>query len=118
MTLFDKYGGMPVVTDIVRDFYKRMFRRPNLRRYFEGIDMEHLILHQVGFISYVMGKPIAEYEGRELKEAHQHHGITTASFELVIELLRDALDHAGVTEEDIETIIATAKAARNDIVSR
>ena len=80
--------------------------------------MEHLILHQVGFISYVMGKPIAEYEGRELKEAHQHHEITTASFELVIELLRDALDHAGVTEEDIETIIATAKAARNDIVSR
>jgi hemoglobin len=78
MTLFDKYGGVPVVTSIVRDFYKRMFRRPNLRRYFEGVDMEHLILHQVGFISYVMGKPIAEYEGRELKEAHQQHGITTA----------------------------------------
>ena len=43
MTLFDKYGGVPFVTNIVRDFYKRMFRRPNLRRYFEGIDMEHLI---------------------------------------------------------------------------
>ena len=75
-------------------------------------------MHQVGFISYVMGKPIAEYEGRELKEAHQQHGITTASFELVIELLRDTLEHAGITEEDIETIIATTKATRNDIVSR
>ena len=118
MTLFDKYGGVPVVTSIVRDFYKRMFRRPNLRRYFEGVDMEHLIFHQVGFISYVMGKPIAEYEGRELKEAHQQHGITTASFDLVIDLLRDALEHAGVTEEDIDTIIAAAKATRNEIVSR
>ena len=28
-TIFDKYGGIPVVTDIVRDFYKRVLRRPN-----------------------------------------------------------------------------------------
>jgi 3-oxoacyl-[acyl-carrier-protein] synthase III len=32
--------------------------------------------------------------------------------------LRDALEHAGVTEEDIDTIIAAAKATRNEIVSR
>ena len=44
-TLFDKYGGVPAVTAIVRDFYKRVMKRPNLRRYFIDVKMEDLILH-------------------------------------------------------------------------
>ncbi|MEY3579412.1 MAG: Bacterial-like globin [Pseudomonadota bacterium] len=36
-SLFDKYGGVPFITDLVRDFYKQVMKRPNLRRYFEGV---------------------------------------------------------------------------------
>ena len=118
MTLFDKYGGVPTVTSIVRDFYKRMLRRPNLRRYFDGVDMEHLILHQIKFIAYVMGKPAEDYPAKYLMQAHQPHGITTASFDLTLELLRDALSHNGVTAEDVDTIISRANEVRDQIVSR
>lgn len=117
-TLFDKYGGVPVITEIVRDFYKRMFRRPNLRRYFEGVEMEVLIMHQVQFISYVMGKPAAFYEGKDLKVAHASHGITKTSFVLALDLLKDALEHAGVTPEDVDTIIGQAKTTHDLIVTR
>lgn len=118
MTLFDKYGGVPTVTVIVRDFYKRMFKRPNLRRYFEGVDMENLILHQVKFIAYVMGKPAEDYPGRILMHAHKDHGITAASFELTVELLRDSLIDGGVTTDDVDTIISKAREVRGEIVSR
>ncbi len=118
MTLFDKYGGVPVITVIVRDFYKRMFRRPNLRRYFEGVDMEKLVMHQVQFVSYAMGKPASIYEGKDLRAAHQDASITNASFDLAAELLRDSLLNGGVTEEDADSILAKVETTREMIVSR
>ena len=38
MTLFDKYGGVPTVTLIVRAFYKEVLSNYKLKPYFEGID--------------------------------------------------------------------------------
>ncbi len=117
-TLFDKYGGVPVVTDIVRDFYKRVLRRPNLRRYFEGINTERLIIHQVAFVSVAMGKMPSSYVGRSMRDAHFGRGISTASFELIVELLCDAMRAAGVTDPDLQTIAATVNRYKSQIVER
>ena len=117
-TLFDKYGGAPTVTRIVRDFYKRVLRRPNLRRYFEGVDQENLIRHQVAFVSLAMGKMPSEYVGRNMRDAHFGLGITTASFEMVVELLCDAMASAGVEPQDITAIAATVNRFKNDVTER
>ena len=117
-TLFDKYGGVPVVTDIVRDFYKRVMRRPNLRRYFVNVPLEAVIHHQIAFVSMVMGKTPHDYSGRSMKEAHRGIGITTASFELAAELLSDTLVSAEVEQADIDAIMAKVASLRADIVER
>ena len=117
-TLFDKYGGVPVVTEIVRDFYKRVVRRPNLRRYFVNVTLEAVIHHQIAFVSMVMGKTPHDYSGRSMKEAHRGIGITTASFELAAELLSDTLVSAEVEPADIDAIMAKVASLRADIVER
>lgn len=117
-TLFDKYGGAPVVTAIVRDFYKRVMRRPQLRRYFENVPMENLIKHQVAFVSLAMGKTPAEYVGRNMRDAHFGLGITKSSFELVVELLADAMTSAGVEPHDLEQITAAVNRYKGQIVER
>ena len=117
-TLFDKYGGVPAVTVIVRDFYKRVMRRPNLRRYFVNVSLENLILHQIAFVSMAMGKTPHDYAGRSMKEAHRGIGITNASFDLAAELLADALTAGGVEAPDVESIIGTVNTLRSDIVER
>ena len=117
-TLFDKYGGVPVVTEIVRDFYKRVMRRPNLRRYFVNVPLEAVIHHQIAFVSMVMGKTPHDYSGRSMKEAHRGIGITTASFELAAELLSDTLVSAEVEQADIDAIMAKVASLRADIVER
>ncbi len=117
-TLFDKYGGVPAVTTIVRDFYKRVMRRPNLRRYFVNVSLEDLILHQIAFVSMAMGKTPHDYAGRSMKDAHRGIGITNASFDLAVELLSDALTAGGVEEADVSTIIATVNTLRHDIIER
>ena len=117
-TLFDKYGGVPVVTEIVRDFYKRVMRRPNLRRYFVNVTLEAVIHHQIAFVSMVMGKTPHDYSGRSMKEAHRGIGITSASFELAAQLLSDTLVSAEVEPADIDAIMAKVASLRADIVEK
>ncbi len=117
-TLFDKYGGAPVITLIVRDFYKRVMRRPQLRRYFDNVPMESLIKHQVAFVSQAMGKTASEYVGRSMRSAHFGLGITKTSFELVVELLCDAMRSAGVEADDMALIAAVVNRYKNEIVER
>ena len=117
-TLFDKYGGVPVVTRIVRDFYKRVMRRPNLRRYFEEVPLERLIHHQIRFVSMAMGKPPLNYSDAGLHAAHAPHGITHASFELMISLFIDALVAESVDPDDIEQIANVLRSRMDVIVTR
>jgi hemoglobin len=117
-TLFDKYGGVPVVTEIVRDFYKRVMRRSNLRRYFVNVPLEAVIHHQIAFVSMVLGKTPHDYSGRSMKEAHRGIGITSASFELAAQLLSDTLVSAEVEQADIDAIMAKVASLRADIVEK
>jgi hemoglobin len=117
-TLFDKYGGVPVVTEIVREFYKRVMRRPNLRRYFVNVTLEAVINHQIAFVSMVMGKTPHDYSGRSMKKAHLGIGVTATSFELAAELLSDTLVSAEVEEADIDAIMTQVASLRADIVER
>jgi hemoglobin len=117
-TLFDKYGGVPVVTEVVRDFYKRVMRRPNLRRYFVNVTLEAVIHHQIAFVSMVMGKTPHDYSGRSMREAHRGIGITASSFELAAELLSDTLVAAEVEQADIDAIMAKVASLRADIVEK
>ncbi len=117
-TLFDKYGGVPAITVIVRDFYKRVMKRPNLRRYFIDVKMENLILHQIAFVSMAMGKTPHDYAGRNMSNAHAGLRITAASFDLAVDLLKDSLIAAQVEDHDVDTIIHTVNTLKSQIVGQ
>lgn len=117
-TTFDKYGGIPVVTDIVRDFYKRVLRRPNLRRYFLNVEVDHLIQHQAASVSIAMGRMPHHYVDRNMRLAHQGRGITGASFDLMLEFLSDTLRSREFDEQDILEVIANVKKYKSQIVER
>lgn len=117
-TLFDKYGGVPVVTRIVRDFYKRVMRRPNLRRYFEEVPLERLIHHQIRFVSMAMGKPPLKYSDSGLHAAHASKGITKASFDLMITLFIDALVAEEIEPDDIDQIVSVLRARQSVVVTK
>lgn len=93
-------------------------RRPNLRRYFDGVRMENLIHHQAAFVSIAMGKMPHDYVGRNMRAAHAGVGITAASFDLVVELLADTMKAHHLSEEDVAEVIAYVRRYRNEIVER
>ena len=69
ISLFDKYGGVPTITEVVRSFLQKCAGSyPDFKHYFENIDMDKLIMHQIEFISYAMGKPKSDYPDSRLYE--------------------------------------------------
>lgn len=115
-SLFDKYGGLPVVTVFVRDFYKRMMQQPELRHYFDNISMEKLIHHQITFVSMAMGKTPHDYEGRSMRAAHRGLGIRPRDFDMTVTMMQEALTDANIDPQDVTIILSAIEALRSEII--
>lgn len=116
-SLFDKYGGIASIVPIVNSIYRKVLSIPDLKPYFDGVDMQKLTEHQVNFIAEAMGAPTTFYEGRSLKEAHARLNITEEAFALVATALAESSQESGMEEADISTMLAAVGALKDDVVS-
>jgi len=103
---------------LVREFYKQARINPKVGHYFNKLDMEKLIDHQVQFLSVVLGKPAKTYTGRELADAHHPLNISDAEFDEIGRLLVNTLKTGGVTIDDIKLIMGVVLEIRDEIVDR
>ncbi len=115
-TLFDKYGGVPGVRNIVREFHLRFVAKPTLSRYFDGIETQKLIQHHVELIAFAMGRPSASFDPKKMPEQHHPRGITPSAFEAVINILRQVMLDANVEGRDIAEIINRMDMQRHHII--
>ena len=118
VSLFDKYGGVPAVTRIVRDLHERLMRRPNLRGYFEEMKVDKVIQHHIAYVSYALGKPNQDFTMKKMHDQHMQAGVTKASYNQIMEIFFATLEEEGVTPEDIEIIEQTLKEVRGENVSK
>jgi len=115
-TLYDKYGGFPTVSVVVRAFYAKVLASELLQPYFANVEMSRLIDHQVKFFCKIMEGP-DNYNGRALRAAHAHLKITDAAFDEVASLLAKTLHESGVEEKDVGTMMGVVEGVRGDIVA-
>jgi len=116
ITLFDKYGGVPSISKIVRAFHREIMQRNHLAAYFDGVDMELLAEHTVKYIAFVMGKPAEIYTGRDMYTAHAKYHISGIHFGEVTDVLKDILQHAGLDKSDINIVMRRIESLRDMIV--
>jgi len=62
-----------------------------LKPYFENIDTERLIHHQIGFISHLLGKPANIHVEKVLTHSHKGRRISEDAFDEVMFLLGEVL---------------------------
>jgi hemoglobin len=117
-SLFDKYGGVPAVTLIVREFHERLMRRPNLRRYFEEMEMDKVIQHHIAYVSYALGKPNEDFTNKKMHDQHMQAGVTKASYNQIMDIFFAVLEEESFSPEDIELVELTLKEVRGGIVSK
>ena len=115
--LFDKYGGVEVMRELLKEFYSQVYSRPELKTYFSKSDLKRLIEHQCKFFAYAMGKPAEIYKDEWLERGHRNRRISDSHFLKVAEILRRVLVDAGVDNEDIKDIMIAVASKRDQIVN-
>lgn len=115
-TLFDKLGGTPAVTAVVKGFYEKVLGDPDLKGYFATTDMDKQTKSQIDFLTMALGGP-NNYEGKPMKEAHAGMGITEPHFCKVAEHLVNTLKGAGVCDEEVNAVVALVGPLKAQIVT-
>ncbi len=54
------------------------------KKKFIDVDMDKLLLHQIQFVSFAMGKPESEFDDERLKKGHAGLAITEEQYEETI----------------------------------
>ena len=115
-SLFDKLGGTAAVEVVVKEFYERVLSDGELKGYFANTNMDRQIQQQIKFLSMALGGP-NDYDGRPMREAYEHIGITDHHFDLVAQHLVAALQWGGVCENDINEVVAIVAPLKKQIVT-
>ncbi|MFI6678699.1 group 1 truncated hemoglobin [Kribbella sp. NPDC050470] len=114
---YDLIGGGPAVSGVVHRFYEIVLADPQLGGYFDGVDLARLRRHQVLLVSQVLGGP-AEYDGRELADAHRDLKVSRDDFHRVVAHLVMAMQEAGVPAEVIERVGVALAGTERDVVTQ
>jgi hemoglobin len=114
-TLYDRLGGEPAVGAVVNEFYERVLADERVNHHFDDVDMADQRSHQTKFLSAVTGGPM-QYEGDDMRTAHETMEITDGEFDVVAEHLDGALREFDVADADREAVMETVEAYRDDIV--
>jgi hemoglobin len=113
--LYDQLGGFAFVRKLVSDFYDRVLDEDELAPFFEKTDMARLVDHQTKFWATALGGP-ASYTDEQLEAVHRGMGITSAHFDLVLELVAETLEDHDVSEQHVAEIGAAFAGYRAVIV--
>lgn len=114
--MFQRYGGIDRVSDLVMALYDRVLASDRLSPFFQGCDMRRLVEHQAKFISTVMGGP-PSYTDEQLRDVHAHVAITAADFDEMLDHFRAAMTEQGYAPADAETVIRRLATLRRVIVN-
>ena len=105
LTLFDRVGGEEGVKNLVRSFYDRVLKDPELAPFFEDASIERLHRMQSEFFAAALGGPVT-YSGLSVHQAHFGLGIEKTHFGLFVNHLIQTLKAFQLSEQDIHTLIS------------
>src|SRR5262245_18506889 len=115
-TVFERVGGFMVVRKIVSAFYDCVLDSPVVQHHFTELSMPRLIDHQTQFISQLLGGPV-RISDETLQHAHARLRITPEEFEEVGRILRETLEEAGLSSEDIAFVMGEVRRRERLIVT-
>ena len=116
-SLFDKYGGVPTIKLILEKFYKELLTRTWAKKIFINVNMDKLLLHQIQFVSFAMGKPESEFDDERLRKGHAGLKITPEQYDETIGILVKVLTNFKVQFADIKHIGDTIDSKKDLIIN-
>lgn len=116
-TLYDKLGGQQAIEQVVDDFYNRVLADDTVNHFFTHTDMKKQRRHQTAFISYALGGS-RQYTGRSMEKAHEGLNLAPEHFDAIAKHLGEALAVNGVSQEEINTVLAHVSTLRESVLHK
>lgn len=113
-TLFDRVGGEQGVKNLVRAFYDRVLKDPELAEFFEGASIDRLYRMQFEFFAAALGGPVT-YSGLSIHQAHYGLGVEKEDFSRFVNHLIDTLKAFQVTDQEINTLISRVNTYADEV---
>lgn len=113
---YEQIGGAEGITRLVDLFYARVLGDPELKPFFEGVQMAKLRRMQVELFSAALGGP-QQYTGRPLIQAHRHLNIGLKDYQRFIRHLFETLDEAGfgLTEQERYEVVGRLNVLTDEV---
>lgn len=115
-SLYQRIGGLPMLTRISNQTLDMVSKHPKTSRSFEGVKMKTLKESLTNFLCVKTGGDCV-YEGETMHNSHADLHITTAEFELMVDVLRERLDVNGVGTREKNELLKILAPMKRDIVT-
>lgn len=135
LSLYERLGGEPGISDIVADFLPRAMQDPRINWHRKGVkraglfgrtrgepdpitseEQARMEKHFIQFIALATGGP-AQYDGKEMKETHAGMRITNPEFDATIGDLKATLDKLQVPNKEQKELLAIVESTRPQVVT-
>jgi hemoglobin len=115
-SLFERIGGLPMLSRISNQTLDIVSKDPRTSRSFKDVKMKVLKESLTNFLCVKTGGECV-YEGETMKNSHADLHITTAEFELMVEVLRERLDVNGVGTKEKNELLKILAPMKRDVVT-
>ncbi len=115
-SLYQRIGGEAVLKTVVNETLDEVSQDPRTKRSFEGVKMSTLKQSLTNFLCLKTGGE-CEYEGETMKKSHADSHITTAEFEILVDVLRQRLDANGVGTKEKNQLLRILAPMKSDVVT-
>lgn len=115
-TLFQRIGGLPMLSRLSNQTLDIVSKDPRTSRSFDGVKMKTLKESVTNYLCIKAGGDCV-YEGETMQKSHADLHITTAEFEIMVEVLRERMDANGVGTKEKNELLKVLAPTKHDIVS-
>ncbi|MGP1716694.1 MAG: group I truncated hemoglobin [Methylophilus sp.] len=115
-TLFQRIGGLPILSRISNQTLDIVSKDPRTKRSFEDVKMKTLKESLTNFLCIKTGGNCV-YEGETMKKSHADLHITTAEFEILVDVLRERIDANGIATKEKNELLKILAPMKHDVVT-
>jgi hemoglobin len=116
-SLYERIGGQAMLSEISSDTIDIVATDPRTMRSFKDVKLKVLKESITNFLCVKAGGS-CEYEGETMKNSHAEAEITTAEFELMVQVMRDVMDKHHVGTKEKNELLKILAPMKRDVVTK
>jgi hemoglobin len=115
--LYNAFGGKAGLSALMDDFVDRLVVDSRTKPFFEHADLDNLKTQLTDQLCALSGGP-CQYNGRDMKTAHEGMGVRTSHFNALVEVLQESMDAKKIPFTVQNRMLALLAPMHRDIITK